>query len=519
MGGHAHTSAMESRFEDWVRLVDPKTQAVYYANSRTRKVSWEVPTELVGVATGDEEDEVPQYVKLAAGWFQYEDMVTGRFYYYNHRTRQTVWKMPAEAKPPPAAARDSAVFGSAESGDDEEEETDDGEEDEDEDEVEEVQRRSQTEMVKQAAEKRAKRAAKRLRILEEIMLTERTYVQALRTLKKVYLLPLRTVADLPAGRGQIFTHSDLDAIFVNIDLIITVNEGFLRELETELAARDGQWPAVEFGEIMKRAAKQFKGCYTRYVNNFDTAQEHLAKLKETDKEKNRYLEVCKTHPDANGLDVRSFLIQPVQRVPRYRMLLDELLAHTEDSHADEAPLREALDRVMEVAMHINEEKRALDNYEAMRVLMHKFQGCARRGAAGAPELTRRLPLLFLIPSPSHPPSPSPPLSLSHTLSSLIFPGLLPWRSGDKLEKELVSYERRLVKQGVLSKIRMTKRQQRHVFLCNDVLLYAAAPVGSSGEDAPRRLSHRPLSPLFTTLFSLFTLHPYSPPPHLYLLLG
>jgi len=114
-------------------------------------------------------------------------------------------------------------------------------------------------------------------------------------------------------------------------------------------------------------------------------------------------------------------------VPRYRMLLDELLAHTEDSHADEAPLREALDRVMEVAMHINEEKRALDNYEAMRVLMHKFQG------------------------------------------------------GDKLEKELVSYERRLVKQGVLSKIRMTKRQQRHVFLCNDVLLYAAAPVGSSGD--------------------------------------
>jgi len=239
----------------------------------------------------------------------------------------------------------------------------------------------------------------------------------------VYLLPLRTVADLPAGKGQIFTHQDLDAIFINIDLIITVNEAFLRELETELEARDGQWKQVQYGEIIKRAAKQFKGCYTRYVNNFDTAQEHLAKLKESDKEKHRYLDVCKTHPDANGLDVRSFLIQPVQRVPRYRMLLDELLAHTEESHADEAPLREALDRVCEVAMHINEEKRVLDNYEQMRMLMHKFSGSA------------------------------------------------------SLEKELVSYERRLVKQGTLSKIRLSKRQQRHVFLCNDVLLYAAAPVG------------------------------------------
>ena len=42
----------------------------------------------------------------------------------------------------------------------------------------------------------------------------------------------------------------------------------------------------------------------------------MLKLKGSDKEKHRYLEVCKTHPDAHGLDIRSFLIQPVQRVPR-----------------------------------------------------------------------------------------------------------------------------------------------------------------------------------------------------------
>ena len=153
-----------------------------------------------------------------------------------------------------------------------------------------------------------------------------------------------------------------------------VNEDFLRDLETELEARGGEWPSVQYGEIIKRAAKDFKGCYTRYVNNYDTAQERLTRLKETDREKHRYLEVCKTHPDANGLDVRSFLIQPVQRVPRYRMLLEELLSHTDAAHADEAPLREALQRVCEVAMHINEEKRSLDEKERMRVLVHRFAG-------------------------------------------------------------------------------------------------------------------------------------------------
>ena len=52
--------------------------------------------------------------------------------------------------------------------------------------------------------------------------------------------------------------------------------------------------------------------------------------------------MCKTHPDAGGLDVRSFLIMPVQRVPRYRMLLEDLLAHTDADHPEEPHLREAL---------------------------------------------------------------------------------------------------------------------------------------------------------------------------------
>ena len=43
----------------------------------------------------------------------------------------------------------------------------------------------------------------------------------------------------------------------------------------------------------------------------------------------------------------------VQRVPRYRMLLEDLIAHTDQGHVDEEPLAEALEKVMEVAKHIN----------------------------------------------------------------------------------------------------------------------------------------------------------------------
>ena len=51
--------------------------------------------------------------------------------------------------------------------------------------------------------------------------------------------PLRTVADQPSGKGQIFTHKNLDDIFINIDLLIQVNESFLGTLESELEMHRG----------------------------------------------------------------------------------------------------------------------------------------------------------------------------------------------------------------------------------------------------------------------------------------
>ena len=46
-------------------------------------------------------------------------------------------------------------------------------------------------------------------------------------------------------------------------------------------------------------------------------------------------------------------------------------------------------------------------------------------------------------------------------------------------------ERRLLKEGVLGKVRLSKTQARHVFLCNDVLLYAARPA-ARGQSYDRR---------------------------------
>ena len=58
-----------------------------------------------------------------------------------------------------------------------------------------------------------------------------------------------------------------------------------------------------------------------------------------------------------GMDIHSFLIMPVQRIPRYELLLKSLLEATLPSEKSYDSINLALDRIRRVAMAINEKKR------------------------------------------------------------------------------------------------------------------------------------------------------------------
>ena len=170
---------------DWVYLHDPVTSSHYYADLSTGETCWERPAALDAprqVAAAREPERSSVKREPAARWVEYMDATLNIPYYYNEATAESVWVLPAD--------------------EDEDEEADEEESAEEE-------------------ARREKAARHRERILEEIVTTEQTYVASLHTLMKVYLHPLRMVADVP--RGAIFTHDDLDAIFLNIEVITKVS--------------------------------------------------------------------------------------------------------------------------------------------------------------------------------------------------------------------------------------------------------------------------------------------------------
>ena len=99
--------------------------------------------------------------------------------------------------------------------------------------------------------------------------------------------------------------------------------------------------------------------YSDYCRNFSSALEQVKAWKET-VWMGPFLRACELQPDCEGLDLNSYLIMPVQRIPRYKMLLAELMKRTPEKTGnipskEYQDLEEALQIVSGVATKLNDD--------------------------------------------------------------------------------------------------------------------------------------------------------------------
>jgi len=194
----------------------------------------------------------------------------------------------------------------------------------------------------------AKAETKRRPVANEIVSTEEAYVASLQVLIDLYLVPLR---ELSLTSDAILTPAEINTLFRNIESIALLHLKFLADMQ----ARRNEWqdaPTQCIADLFLNFAPFFK-TYTAYVNDHDDATEILTQLlKSSGKRAERFQNFerqCRNHPRAKGEMLSSFLIMPIQRVPRYRLLLGELCKHTVPEHPDFDGLKKALALVHRVA--------------------------------------------------------------------------------------------------------------------------------------------------------------------------
>lgn len=175
---------------------------------------------------------------------------------------------------------------------------------------------------------------KRIYIVNEILTTEKSYVSGLEEAINNYYKPL-----LEASKRE-GHENDVKSIFSSIEHILPLNKTLLKSLEE----RVNKWsPEQTIGDIFLRFAPFLK-MYTTHSNNYDQALETLSKLS--------------NFPWFNQIvefrnKVESVLITPIQRIPRYNLLLTDLLKNTGVSHKDRNDIMKALELMKSVASHVN----------------------------------------------------------------------------------------------------------------------------------------------------------------------
>eukprot|EP00732_Lithocolla_globosa_P003419 Lithocolla_globosa_v1_NODE_2731_length_1889_cov_10.816249.p1 type:complete len:515 gc:universal NODE_2731_length_1889_cov_10.816249:213-1757(+) len=201
---------------------------------------------------------------------------------------------------------------------------------------------------------------RRENIAKEILSTETTYVSSLKIVPQLFMTPLLQ-GNVKNNFKGVIPPEESKVLFSNWLVLLELHkDGLLEEIKTRVE----RWsPSTNIGDVFVKYASKFE-VYVEYVNHFN---EQTALLSELEKRSAvaKVLQEAVTNAECTQPSLGSFLIMPVQRIPRYVMLVSDLLKHTPASHSDHANLMEAEKKLKTMALHINEEKR---NYEHQKEL-------------------------------------------------------------------------------------------------------------------------------------------------------
>ncbi|KAF6726957.1 FYVE, RhoGEF and PH domain-containing protein 4 [Oryzias melastigma] len=204
--------------------------------------------------------------------------------------------------------------------------------------------------------------SKLFHIANELLQTERAYVARLHLLDQVFCLRLTEEAE----RGS-FPPEVIRNIFSNVSSIYSFHCQFLLPDLESCICRWQEGPGL--GKALLQHAP-FLRMYADYVRNFDGAMELLKTWTERSSAFRSVINDVQSLEVCGNLTLQHHMLEPVQRVPRYEMLLKDYLKKLPEDHPDYQFSQKSLQVISMAATHSNTAiqkaeslKRQLEIYE------------------------------------------------------------------------------------------------------------------------------------------------------------
>ncbi|XP_051885943.1 FYVE, RhoGEF and PH domain-containing protein 4-like isoform X2 [Pristis pectinata] len=260
-----------------------------------------------------------------------------------------------------------------------------------------------------SVEKKETNEEKLYKIANELLLTERAYVNRLHLLDQVFCAKLLEEAN---SKGS-FPAEVVAKIFSNISSIYVFHSQFLLP---ELETRMNLWNTTpQIGDILQKLAPFLK-MYGEYVKNFEKAMALLKTWMGRSPQFKAIVEEIQKQEICGSLTIQHHMLEPVQRIPRYELLLKDYLKKLPQDSLDRKDAEKSLEIISTAATHSNA---AIRMMEKMKKLIDVYE----------------------------------------------------MLGGE--EEDIVNPSNELIKEGQILKLaaRNTSSQERYLFLLNNMLLY------------------------------------------------
>ncbi|EPY72878.1 FYVE, RhoGEF and PH domain-containing protein 2 [Camelus ferus] len=170
-----------------------------------------------------------------------------------------------------------------------------------------------------------------------------------------------------ARSSKAFPEDVVRLIFSNISSIYQFHaQFFLPELQQRL---DDWTTTPRIGDVIQKLAPFLK-MYSEYVKNFERAIELLATWTDKSLPFQDVLTRIQNSEASGSLTLQHHMLEPVQRIPRYELLLKEYVQKLPAQAPDLADAQKALDMIFSAAQHSNT---AITEMERLQELWEVYQ--------------------------------------------------------------------------------------------------------------------------------------------------
>eukprot|EP01105_Mastigella_eilhardi_P004580 TRINITY_DN1611_c0_g1_i1.p1 TRINITY_DN1611_c0_g1~~TRINITY_DN1611_c0_g1_i1.p1 ORF type:complete len:1342 (-),score=426.01 TRINITY_DN1611_c0_g1_i1:75-3509(-) len=186
-------------------------------------------------------------------------------------------------------------------------------------------------------------SAVRGHVARELLSTEESYMKSLVTVAEYIITPVQ--------QASILTKAECESVFSNWQTLTNLHKTVLKEL----VACVSHWSMLSsVAPTITHHLEDFN-LYATYLANYSGAVVAMHYLTKQNPKFNDIVEYFETlQLKESQLDLTSFLVMPVQRLPRYLLLLHTMLKYTHKSHPDYLRVTQAYDQLNALISRLND---------------------------------------------------------------------------------------------------------------------------------------------------------------------